>query len=51
MLLLPVDYLRRFTVWWFRDIEKRPLTAIAKVAATLIIMGALAIKLVHWLGA
>ncbi len=51
MLLLPIDYLRRFTAWWFRDVEKRPLTAIAKVAATLIILGALAIKLVHWLGA
>jgi hypothetical protein len=51
MLLLPIDRLRRFTVWWFRDVEKRPLTAIAKVAATVILLCAGAIEGVHWLEA
>jgi hypothetical protein len=48
-ILSQLDYLRRFTTWWFKDVEKRPLTAIAKVAATLIIIGAAAIKAVRWL--
>ncbi len=48
-LLISIDYLRRFTKFWFRDVEKHPLTAIAKVAATLIVGGAMAIKAVHWL--
>jgi hypothetical protein len=48
-VLIPIDYLRRFTTWWFRDVERHPLTAIAKVAATLIIVGAVAIKTVRWI--
>ena len=47
-LLVPIDWLRRFTAFWFKDVEHKPLTAIAKVAATLIIMGAFAIKGVRW---
>ncbi len=47
MLLIPIDHLRQFTAWWF-DVEKHPLTAIAKVAGTLIIIGALLIKAVRW---
>jgi hypothetical protein len=43
-LPIPVTGLRRFTKWWFRDAEKHPLTTIAKVAATLIILGAVMIK-------
>jgi hypothetical protein len=46
-LLVPIDYLRRFTSFWFKNVEKRPLTAIAKVAATLIFVGAMAIKAVR----
>ena len=48
-LLLPVDYVRRFATWWFRDVERQPLTVIAKVAATLIILGAMVIKAVRWI--
>jgi hypothetical protein len=48
LLLVPLDQLRRFTAWWFRDVEKRPLTALAKVAGTLIIIGAVVIKTVRW---
>src|SRR5262249_8194842 len=48
-LLVPIDYLRRFTAFWFRDVEHHPLTAIAKVAATLIIGGAVVIKAVRWI--
>jgi len=47
-LLIPIDYLRRLTVFWFKDVEKRPLTVIARVAATLVVVGAMAIKAVHW---
>jgi len=47
-LLVPIDYLRRFTAFWFKDVEHHPLTAIAKVAATLIVVGATAVKAVHW---
>jgi hypothetical protein len=43
-LIAPIDYLRRFTAWWFRDVERHPLTAVAKVTATLVIIGAVAIK-------
>jgi len=39
MLLIPIDYLRRFTAFWFRNVEQRPLTALAKVTGTLIIIG------------
>jgi hypothetical protein len=46
-LLAPLEYLRRFTLWWF-DIDKHPLKAIAKVAATLIVVGAFALKAVRW---
>jgi hypothetical protein len=48
-ILSPIDHLRRLTIWWFKDVETRPLTAIAKVAATLIIIGAALIKAVRWL--
>jgi hypothetical protein len=48
-LIAPIDYLRRFAGWWFRDVEHHPLTAIAKVAATLIVIGAFAIKAVRWI--
>lgn len=48
-LLVPVDYLRRFIAFWFKDVEQKPLTAIAKVAATLIVLGAVAIKAVRWI--
>jgi hypothetical protein len=48
-VLAPIDYLRRFTVFWFRNVERHPLTAIAKVAATLIVVGAMAIKAVRWI--
>ena len=48
-LLVPIDYLRRFTTFWFKDVEHKPLTAIAKVAATLIVVGAFAIKGVRWI--
>jgi hypothetical protein len=48
-LLIPIELLRRFTTWWFRDVEKHPLTVIAKVAASLIIIGAVVIKVVRWI--
>jgi hypothetical protein len=48
-LLAPINQIRRFTACWFRDVEKQPLTAIAKVAATMIIVGAVALKAVHLL--
>jgi len=48
-LLVPIDYVRRFAAWWFRDVDKHPLTVIAKVAATLIIVAAGAIKVVRWI--
>lgn len=50
-LLWPLDQIRRFTTFWFRDIETRPLTAIAKVAGTLVIVAACLIKAVRWLSA
>jgi hypothetical protein len=43
-LLVRSDGLRRFSKWWFRDAAKHPLTAIAKVAGALIILGAVIIK-------
>jgi hypothetical protein len=45
--LAPLEYIRRFTLWWF-DIDRHPLKAIAKVAATLIVVGAFALKAVRW---
>jgi hypothetical protein len=48
-LLNPLDYLRRFTAWWFRDIETRPLTAIAKVGAALIVLGSVVVKASQWI--
>jgi hypothetical protein len=48
-LLIPLDRVRQFAAWWFRDVEKHPLTVIAKVTATMIIIGAGAIKIVHWM--
>ena len=50
VLLVPIDQIRRFTAWWFRDVEKRPLTVIAKVAGTLIIIGAVVTKAIRWFG-
>jgi len=47
-LLIPLETLRRLTAFWFRDVEKYPLTSIAKVAATLIIAGATVIKVIRW---
>jgi hypothetical protein len=47
-LLYPLEYLRRFTLWWFKDIDAHPLRAIAKVAATLIVFGAFALKIARW---
>jgi hypothetical protein len=47
-LLLPLEYLRRFTVWWFKDIDSRPLTVIARVAATLIVVVALVFNAARW---
>lgn len=44
MCLLYTDYILHFTAWWFRDFEKRPLTSVAKVAGTLIIVGAVVIQ-------
>jgi hypothetical protein len=46
-LLAPIEYVRGFTIWWF-DIDKHPLKAIAKVAATLIVVGAFVLKAVRW---
>jgi len=48
ILLIAIDRVGRFTAWWFRDVEKRPLTALAKVAGTLIILGAVVIKTIRW---
>jgi hypothetical protein len=45
-LRAPLEYLRRFTLWWF-DIDKHPLKAIAKVAAALIVVGAVALQAVR----
>jgi hypothetical protein len=47
-LLTPLEYLRRFTIWWFKDIDAHPLRAIAKVAGTLIVIGAFALKAARW---
>ena len=47
-LLAPLEYLRRFTLWWFKDLDAHPLRAIAKVAATLIVVGAFVLKAVRW---
>jgi hypothetical protein len=48
-ILAPLEYLRRFMVWWFRDVDQHPLIAIAKVAAALLVIGAVAIKWARWL--
>jgi hypothetical protein len=47
-LLAPLEYIRRFTLWWFKDLDAHPLRAIAKVAATLIVIGAFVLKAVRW---
>jgi hypothetical protein len=47
-LFVPLDYVRRLTNFLF-DVEHHPLTAIAWVAGTLIMLGALAIKAVRWI--
>jgi hypothetical protein len=46
--LAQFEYIRRFTLWWFKDIDAHPLRAIAKVAATLIVVGAFVLKAVRW---
>ncbi len=50
-LLAPLDYVRRFAVWWFRDFDERPLSSVAKVAATLLAIAVGGVKLVRWLSA
>jgi hypothetical protein len=47
-LLVPLEYLRRFTLWWFKDLDAHPLKAIAKVMATLIVVGAFVLKAARW---
>lgn len=47
-LLAPLEYIRRLTIWWFKDIDAHPLTVIAKVAATLIVIGAFVLKAGRW---
>ena len=47
-LLTSLEHLRQFTLWWFKDIDAHPLRAIAKVAATLIVIGAFALKAMRW---
>ena len=47
-ILFPLEYIRRFTLWWFKDIDAHPLRAIAKVSAILIIIVAFTIKLARW---
>jgi hypothetical protein len=47
-LLAPLEYLRRLTLWWFKDIDGHPLRAIAMVAAMLIVIGAFVLKAVRW---
>jgi hypothetical protein len=47
-LLVPLDYVRRLTNFLF-DVEHHPLTAIAWVAGTLIVFGALAMRAMHWI--
>ena len=44
LLVQPIERLRRLTLWWFRDVEKRPLTAISKVAAAIIVAASLVIS-------
>jgi hypothetical protein len=29
-VLIPIDYVRRFAAWWFRDVETRPLNGVSK---------------------
>ncbi len=49
ILLVPLDYLRSFTAFWFKDVDTKPLSSIAKVAAALIISGACIVKAGHWI--
>jgi hypothetical protein len=49
LLFYPVERLRILTLWWFRDVEKHPLTVIAKVTGTLIIATSLAISAIRHL--
>lgn len=48
-LLAPIDHIRQFTRWWFKDVDKHPLTAVAKVAATILIVAAFSLKAFHWM--
>jgi hypothetical protein len=45
-LLALLDYIRRSTLRWFKDLDAHPLRAIAKVSAMLVV-GAFAIKAVR----
>jgi hypothetical protein len=47
-LLAPIEHIRHFTIWWFKDIDAHPLRAIAKVAAVLILLGAFVLKAIQW---
>ena len=47
--LFPLQSLGRFTAFWFRDMAKRPLTAIAKVMGALLVIFVLAINGVRWI--
>jgi hypothetical protein len=47
--LIPFEYVRRFVSWWFKDVDTHPLTAITKVMATLIVIGAFIVKVAKFL--
>jgi hypothetical protein len=47
-IFTPLEYLRRFTIWGFKDVDRHPLKAIAKVAAALIVGGAFVLKAARW---
>lgn len=43
-LLTVVECLRNFTLWWFKDVDKHPFTAVAKMTAILIVVIAASFK-------
>jgi hypothetical protein len=47
-LLALIELIRRFTLWWFKDLNAHPLRVIARVAATLIVVGASAVQAARW---
>ena len=47
-ILISLDAIARFTAWWFRDFDKHPLTAVAKVAGASIVLFTMAFKAIHW---